>query len=141
MINSVGEYQKSSANSIANLCSNLFGYLPAPSIYGMIAAITKEETPSGGNKSRVAMACLLYSTIFTVSLLIYGINKKIELDEDQRGISENDEEMMNLGLINKKNQKNVSSPSSCEELTVEESTMTAYSVNSQRSESISSFEN
>jgi len=49
MINSVGDYQKSSANSIANLWYNLFGYLPAPSIYGMIAAITKVDSPSGGN--------------------------------------------------------------------------------------------
>ena len=30
MISSVGDYEKSSANSIANMCYNLLGYLPAP---------------------------------------------------------------------------------------------------------------
>ena len=109
MINSVGEYQKSSANSIANLCYNLFGYLPAPTIYGMIAAITKDPTPDGGNKSRWSMGCLLYSTILTISLLIYGINKKIAQDEEMRRNStiirygdEEQEEMVNQRLMENK---------------------------------------
>lgn len=85
MINSVGEFQKSSANSIANLCYNLLGYLPAPSVYGMIAAATKIPTEDGkGNKSRWAMGVLLYSTILTIGCLVYGINKKIAIDEEQR---------------------------------------------------------
>lgn len=41
MINSVPDNQKASANSIANLCYNLLGYLPAPLIYGFIAVQTK----------------------------------------------------------------------------------------------------
>ena len=36
MINSVGEYQKTSANSVANICYNLVGYLPAPGLYGFV---------------------------------------------------------------------------------------------------------
>lgn len=107
MINSVGEYQKSSANSIANLCYNLFGYLPAPSIYGFIAALTNDPSgPDGGNKSRWSMGCLLYSTIISISFLIYGINKKIELEEANRRNStivqrdeEKDEEMVTQRLI------------------------------------------
>lgn len=111
MINSVDDYQKSSANSIANLCYNLFGYLPAPSIYGMISAATKIETPSGGNKSRWSMGVLLYSTIVTVSLLVYGINKKIESDDESRRRNstmalrrdeECVEEMVNQRLIERK---------------------------------------
>jgi sugar phosphate permease len=39
MLNSVPEQKRTSANSIANLCYNLFGYLPAPSFYGMVSSI------------------------------------------------------------------------------------------------------
>lgn len=39
MLNSVEESKRTSANSIANLFYNLFGYLPAPSFYGMVSSI------------------------------------------------------------------------------------------------------
>ena len=60
MLNSVSEYQRTSANSLANMCYNLFGYAPAPIFYGLISKI------SGGDTSRWPMGCLLYSTIFTI---------------------------------------------------------------------------
>mmetsp|Transcript_17687 Transcript_17687/g.29898 ORF Transcript_17687/g.29898 Transcript_17687/m.29898 type:complete len:123 (+) Transcript_17687:1992-2360(+) len=72
MISSVGEYQKSSANSIANLCYNLLGYLPAPQIYGLISQWT------GGDKSRWPMGVILYSTIITIFFLFAGINLTIK---------------------------------------------------------------
>lgn len=75
MINSVDDLQKSSANSIANLCYNLLGYLPAPSVYGMISSVT------GGSKSRWSMGCLLYSTIISISFLMWAINTKIAMEE------------------------------------------------------------
>ena len=37
MISSVGEFEKSQANSIANSAYNFLGYLPAPLVYGMVA--------------------------------------------------------------------------------------------------------
>jgi sugar phosphate permease len=40
MINSVSSQQKSTANAIANLCYNLFGYLPAPSVYGTVSELS-----------------------------------------------------------------------------------------------------
>ena len=40
LMESVGKYQKTSANSVANLAYNLFGYLPAPGLYGIIATAT-----------------------------------------------------------------------------------------------------
>jgi len=43
MINSVPDNQKASANSIANLCYNFFGYLPAPLIYGFLDTWTAYE--------------------------------------------------------------------------------------------------
>ena len=78
MINSVPDDQKASANSVANLVYNLLGYLPAPVIYGFIATFTKTPGP-GPNKSRWAMAALLYSTIFTIACLLWGINKKLKI--------------------------------------------------------------
>eukprot|EP00356_Strombidium_inclinatum_P010672 CAMPEP_0170481786 /NCGR_PEP_ID=MMETSP0208-20121228/2090_1 /TAXON_ID=197538 /ORGANISM="Strombidium inclinatum, Strain S3" /LENGTH=278 /DNA_ID=CAMNT_0010754551 /DNA_START=1189 /DNA_END=2024 /DNA_ORIENTATION=- len=71
MINSVGEYQKSSANSMANLCYNLLGYLPAPQLYGLISDLT------GGETSKWSMGFLMYSTIFTIAMLIIGIKEMI----------------------------------------------------------------
>jgi MFS family permease len=88
MINSVPDDQKASANSIANLTYNLFGYLPGPVIYGFVATFTATPGPPGTvNKSRWAMAVLLYSTIPTITCLLWGINKKIKMkdsDEDRR---------------------------------------------------------
>ena len=80
MNNSVPDSQKASANSIANLCYNLFGYLPAPLIYGFVATYTKSEGPGQVgpvNKSRWAMGALLYSTIPTIACLLWGINRKL----------------------------------------------------------------
>ena len=67
MISSVGDYQKSSANSIANMSYNLFGYMPAPAIYGAISKITSKE-------SNIPMLVLLYSSCLTIGLLFIGIN-------------------------------------------------------------------
>lgn len=72
MLNTVeDEYQKTSANSVANISYNLLGYAPAPVFYGVISSIT------GGEKSRYPMGFLLYSTIFTISLLVRGIYQKL----------------------------------------------------------------
>jgi len=83
MINSVPDNQKASANSIANLCYNLFGYLPGPLIYGFVATFTNTVKPGevGVNKSRWAMGTLLYSTIPTISCLLWGIHKKLAKKE------------------------------------------------------------
>ena len=71
MLNSVTEYQRTSANSFANLSYNLFGYAPAPVFYGMISRL------SGYDKSRWPLGCLLYTTIITVFLLLNAILLKI----------------------------------------------------------------
>jgi hypothetical protein len=70
MLNSVTEYQRTSANSFANLSYNLFGYFPAPIFYGLISKI------SGGDKSRWPLGCLLYTTVFTIGMLLNAIYKK-----------------------------------------------------------------
>lgn len=86
MISSVEDDQKSSANSIANLGYSLFGYMPAPVIYGLIATWTNpdKEHPLLPSKSRWAMGALLYSTVITIGFLFYGIWSKlqqVQLDE------------------------------------------------------------
>jgi len=70
MLNSVEDYKRTSANSLANLAYNLFGYLPAPTVYGLVSHIA-------GDKSSIPMALLLYSTIPTVIVLCFSIFKKI----------------------------------------------------------------
>ena len=53
------------------------------------------------------MGCLLYSTIITITLLIYGVTKKINMDDEQRRNStlvfnkKEDEEMVNQHLLEK----------------------------------------
>ena len=76
MLNSVSEYQRTSANSFANLSYNLFGYAPAPIFYGLISKI------SGGDKSRWPLGCLLYSTVFTIGMLLNAIYKKFQLEDN-----------------------------------------------------------
>lgn len=80
MLNTVEEKKRTSANSIASLCYNLMGYLPAPSFYGMVSAITNNPV------SRVPMACLLYSTLVSISMLIIGINAKLAREKTQSKI-------------------------------------------------------
>lgn len=75
MLNSVNEYHRTQANSLASLSYNCIGCLPAPSFYGMVSEMT------GGESSRWPLACLLYSTILTVGLLINGIRMKINKDK------------------------------------------------------------
>jgi len=77
MISSVGDYQKAQANSIANACYTLVGYLPAPLIYGMISTFMRDRT------SKVPMACLLYSTILTVGLAFFGLGRRIKEARDK----------------------------------------------------------
>ena len=67
MINSVEEKYRTSANSIANMIYNLFGYLPGPFIYGLVSEI------SPPTHSRIAMGQLLYSVAGPVLLLWFGI--------------------------------------------------------------------
>lgn len=52
MINSVPPTARTMANSIANFCFNLFGWLPAPSIYGIV------YESQGGGDSRSGLAAI-----------------------------------------------------------------------------------
>ena len=56
---------------------NMVGYAPAPMFYGLISKV------SGGDTSRVPMGCLLYSTIFTVSLFLSAMRTKLNKEAEQ----------------------------------------------------------
>lgn len=64
MLSTVDKQFKTTANSIANLSYNLLGYLPAPSIYGLIY-----DSGTGGN-ARSAMATLMFTPIISLICLI-----------------------------------------------------------------------
>ena len=47
------------------------GYLPAPAVYGVISSFMQDR------ESRVPMAVILYSTLLTIFLALFGLNKRI----------------------------------------------------------------
>ena len=68
MLNSVSEENKTPANSIANLFYNLFGYMPAPFVYGLISSMGDDRIKG----SRYAMGCLMGVTLITA--LFFGLS-------------------------------------------------------------------
>lgn len=63
MLNTVEGELKTVANSIANLMYQFLGYLPAPSVYGVLY-----QTKKGGN-GFLAMGTLMYTPIVSVVTL------------------------------------------------------------------------
>lgn len=49
MLSCVDQSQKTTANSIANLCYNLGGFMPGPYIYGLIINMYKDENYTADN--------------------------------------------------------------------------------------------
>lgn len=47
MVASVPRELRTAGNSFAQFCFNLFGYLPGPLMYGLIAQFTDKKTPVG----------------------------------------------------------------------------------------------
>ena len=66
MLSTVDKQYKTIANSIANLSYNLLGYLPAPTVYGLI------HDAGEGNNSRWAMGVLMFSPIISIVSLYMG---------------------------------------------------------------------
>lgn len=63
MLNTVDKELKTTANSIANLCYNLFGYLPSPFVYGAISDIGE-----GGNDKLSILALMLVPIVCLVCI-------------------------------------------------------------------------
>lgn len=60
MLSTIDKQFKTAANSIANLNYNLLGYLPAPTVYGLIYDLGE------GNNARAAMATLMFTPIISL---------------------------------------------------------------------------
>ena len=76
MLNSVKESRRTTANSLATLAYNLFGYLPAPFIYGAVSDLYKGDSESMGY--RWAIGVILYWSITSFITLILGLYFKYE---------------------------------------------------------------
>lgn len=71
MLAHVEQDLKPKANSLANFCYNMFGYMPAPTVYGAVCSLT------GGKTSRWGMIVLMYLTVPAFLLLcILQVTKK-----------------------------------------------------------------
>ena len=80
MLDSVDLNLKTRANSIANLVYNLFGYFPAPILYGYVRDAT------GGKESRGGMKMLMFMTLASVTLiLILMVFRKIPKEKENIG--------------------------------------------------------
>ena len=67
------------ANSVATLGYNLFGFLPAPCIYGYVSTLGKSEMMA----SRLAMGCLTWSSLLTVLFLSIGYRKQLSILQEK----------------------------------------------------------
>jgi len=67
MLSSVQTERRTTANSIATLSYNLFGYLPAPFIYGLFSDIFPNDHVAS---HRVAMSVILYWSIFSMVMMM-----------------------------------------------------------------------
>lgn len=67
MLNTVKPEMRPKANSIANFAYNMFGFAPAPTVYGLVADLT------GGRSSRWGMVFCLYWgwNSFIFSMCVY----------------------------------------------------------------------
>lgn len=72
MLNSVNEERRTTANSVATLWYNLFGYLPAPFVYGFVSSLGTDIVLA----SREALACIMFASLITFVLLLLGYQQK-----------------------------------------------------------------
>jgi len=73
MLNTVPEYHRGQANSLATLSYNLIGYFPAPSWYGLIASLSGHK-----ETSHWPMVALLYSSTFTFVFVLLGMRSVLK---------------------------------------------------------------
>ncbi len=82
IISSLPPHLRGSANSMTNIITNLFGYLPAPAFYGFIYQHTKDENP------RMAMEIIMYSSFIGTILLLIAMYFRYNEKPNEDHISE-----------------------------------------------------
>lgn len=70
MLNQVRQPSRATANSVATLCYNFFGYFPAPFVFGGVADSDKSD-PIGS--MRYAMGTITYWSILAVMFMLVAI--------------------------------------------------------------------
>jgi len=81
MLNCVPDHQRASANSLAQVSYNLFGWMPAPFVYGLVSQIAGDSQVLGDKeKSRVPLAFIIYSEVFTLALMTIVILRKLRTE-------------------------------------------------------------
>ena len=78
MLNSVPEHLRTSANSVAQVCYNSLGYLPAPIFYGFVAKLV------GDPHSKVPFIALLSTSLVTITMLVLAVKAKLALEEPRK---------------------------------------------------------
>ena len=77
MLNTVSVVERPTASSFAILFYNIFGYLPAPYFYGLVAEWTEELDEEGHNITRLPFKVLLFSsTLGGLALLLAILLRK-----------------------------------------------------------------
>lgn len=66
LLNSVKAAERPLANSLSNLIFSIFGYMPAPLIYGIVS------------ESRYGLGIILYSTVISTTFLLLALICKLK---------------------------------------------------------------
>ena len=83
MLNSVEPQRRTTANSIATLAYNLFGYLPAPFLYGVVSDLFDDKVFS----NRAAMGVILYWSCFSFIFILGAMTIQFRKDMAFHNIS------------------------------------------------------
>lgn len=73
LLNTVNKAERPVASSFAILFYNIFGYIPAPYFYGVIADATAQYDETGNNITRTPIKVLLFSSIIGGTSLFLAI--------------------------------------------------------------------
>lgn len=79
MLNSVSETRRTTANSLATLLYNCFGYFPAPFVYGFVSSIGNDIIKS----SRAGLCCIMFASLATFTLLFLGYREQLKKNKEK----------------------------------------------------------
>ena len=75
MLNSVEDYQRGTANSIAVLSNNLIGWMPAPFLYGLVSKLSNDPM------SRAPLSVITYSVFLTATMMTIAIGGRLRREK------------------------------------------------------------
>lgn len=75
MLNAVDNSLRGSANSISQFTYNMFGYLPAPIVYGFISYVVDKDNVK--KQSHLPLMVIVYSVFITSILVTFALRRKL----------------------------------------------------------------